>query len=82
MAPSSCRNGKVVVFNGSKGREVPMKLTVTVGDLMGTRVLNAMGEPLTVPIGTSGGGFGPLRVSVRPSAADELSRGFSSRNEQ
>ena len=64
-APSSCRNGKVVVFAGHKGREVPMKLTVTLGDLMGQRVWNAMAEPVEIPIGVSGGGFGPLRIPVR-----------------
>lgn len=67
MAPSSCRNGKVVVFCGNKGREVPARLTVTVGDLMGQRVWNALAEPLKIPIGTSGGGFGPLRIPVRNS---------------
>lgn len=64
MAPSSCRNGKVVVLLGHKHREVPVKLTVTLGDLMGQRVFNAMAEPLKVPIGISGGGFGPLRIPV------------------
>lgn len=64
MAPSSCRNGKVVVLLGHKHREVPVKMTVTVGDLMGQRVFNAMAEPLKVSIGTSGGGFGPLRIPV------------------
>lgn len=68
MTPTSCRNGKVVVFTGHKGREVPVKLTVTLGDLMGHRVWNAMAEPLEVPIGLSGGGFGPLRVPVRDCA--------------
>lgn len=65
MASSSCRNGKVVVFAGHKGREVPMKLSVTLGDLMGQRVWNAMAEPVPIPIGVSGGGFGPLRIPVR-----------------
>ena len=64
MAPSSCRNGKVVVLLGHKGREVPVKMTVTVGDLMGQRVFNAMAEPLPIPIGSSGSGFGPLRIPV------------------
>lgn len=65
MAPTSCRNGKVVVFTGNKGREVVMKLTVILGDLMGHRVWNAMTEVLEIPIGVSGGGFGPLRMPVR-----------------
>lgn len=65
MAPSSCRNGKIVVFAGYKGREVPMRLNVTLGDVMGQRVWNAMAEPVPIPIGVSGGGFGPLRISVR-----------------
>lgn len=65
MAPSSCRNGKIVVFAGYKGREVPMKLNVTLGDVMGQRVWNAMAEPVPIPIGVSGGGFGPLRIPVR-----------------
>ena len=64
MAPSSCRNGKIVVFAGHKGREVPMKLNVTLGDVMGQRVWNAMAEPVPIPIGVSGGGFGPLRIPV------------------
>jgi len=65
MAPTSCRNGKNVVFIGNRGREVPMKLTVTLGDLLGHRVWNVMAEPIEVPIGVSGGGFGPLRIPVR-----------------
>ena len=65
MAPSSCRNGKIVVFAGHKGREVPMKLNVTIGDVMGQRVWNAMAEPVPIPIGVSGGGFGPLHMPVR-----------------
>ena len=72
MAPTSCRNGKVVVFSGNKGREVPMRLTVTLGELMGHRVWNAMAEPLEVPIGVSGGGFGPLRIPVRALACSGL----------
>ncbi len=68
MAPTSCRNGKVGVFAGHRGREVPMKLTVTLGDFMGHRVWNAMAEPIEVPIGVSGGGFGPLRIPVSPAA--------------
>lgn len=64
MAAASCRNGKVVVFSGNKGLEVPMKLVVTVGDYASSKVLNAMAEPLQLPIGVSGSGFGPLRVPV------------------
>ena len=41
-----------------------MKLVVAVGDLGGRKVLNAMAEPLLLPIGVSGHGFGPLRVPV------------------
>ena len=65
MAPSSCRNGKIVVFSGHKGRKVPVRMTVTVGDLMGQRVFNVMAEPLQIPIGASGCGFGPLSIPVR-----------------
>ena len=68
MAQTSCRNGKVVVLIGNRGREVPVKLTVTLGDLLGHRVWNTTIEPLEVPIGVSGGGFGPLRIPVRQSA--------------
>ena len=68
MAQTSCRNGKVVVLIGNRGREVPVKLTVTLGDLLGHRVWNTTIEPLEVPIGVSGGGFGPLRIPVGPSA--------------
>ena len=68
MAATSCRNGKVVVLIGNRGREVPVKLTVTLGDLLGHRVWNTTIEPLEVPIGVSGGGFGPLRIPVRQSA--------------
>ena len=39
-------------------------LTVTLGDLLGHRVWNAMTEPIEIPIGVSGGGFGPLRIPV------------------
>ncbi|DBA94392.1 TPA: hypothetical protein ACH3X1_001997 [Trebouxia sp. C0004] len=62
MAPTSCRNGKVVVLIGHRGRDVPVKLNVTLGDLLGHRVWNAAVEPLEVPIGVSGGGFGSLRI--------------------
>ena len=41
-----------------------MRLTVTLGELMGHRVWNAATEVLEVPIGVSGGGFGPLRIPV------------------
>ena len=41
-----------------------MKLIVAVGDFGGHKVLNAMAEPLLLPIGASGSGFGPLRVPV------------------
>lgn len=42
-----------------------MKLTVALGEVMGHRVWNAMAEPIEIPIGVSGGGFGPLRIPVR-----------------
>ncbi len=42
-----------------------MKLTVTLGDLLGHRVWNVIAEAIEVPIGVSGGGFGPLRIPVR-----------------
>lgn len=64
MAAASCRNGKIVVFSGYKAQQVPMRLIVTIGDVGGQKVLNAMAEPLLVPIGVSGGGFGPLTVPV------------------
>lgn len=42
-----------------------MKLTVALGEVMGHRVWNAMAEPIEIPIGVSGGGFGPLRIPVK-----------------
>ena len=41
-----------------------MKLTIALGEVMGHRVWNAMAEPIEIPIGVSGGGFGPLRIPV------------------
>ena len=49
-----------------------MKLTVSLGDLLGHRVWNAMAEPLLVPIGVSGGGFGQLRISVRATITQQI----------
>lgn len=49
-----------------------MKLTVTPGDLLGHRVWNVMAEPIEVPIGVSGGGFGPLHIPVKTYAYAQL----------